>query len=145
MPVNRGRNLQRVGNGHELITVLRQGRQYIAFWHTLEIQAAIRHGHSYSDGIGILDEQEKQAILHSTSIIRSQVIGLWQCLKADSRRSLMNAIASSKNLGNSEPKRVPPNLPGSPKIPSAIPNQQRNFLVSSRKTGLWREATRAPL
>ena len=60
------------------------------------------------------------------------------------RRSLMNAIGSSNKLGNSELKLVPPNLPESPKIPSAIRNPQRILFLSSRKTGLCREATRAP-
>ena len=50
-----------------------------------------------------------------------------------------------RKLGNSEPKLVPPNLPGSPKIPSAIRNQQRIVFLSPQKTGLCREAPRAPL
>ena len=45
-----------------------------------------------------------------------------------------------EKLDNSEPKLVLPNLPGSPKIPSAIRNQQPARCLSSRKTGLCRES-----
>jgi transposase-like protein len=69
---------------------------------------------------------------------------LWRCSKTGSRRSLMNETASSKKLGNSELKLLPPDLPGSPTILSAIRNLQRILFPSSRKTGLCRDASRAP-
>ncbi len=48
----------------------------------------------------------------------------------------MNEIASWNTLQNSEPNLVLRNLPGSPKIPSAVGNSQRILILSSRKKGL---------